>query len=52
MNYLEAIKNLTSPKNFYIDLSLDRIKTALEKLKAVSLLRHRLWTDTLQVARQ
>lgn len=32
MNYLEAIKNLTSPKNFYIDLSLDRIKTALEKL--------------------
>ena len=32
MNYQEAIKKLTSSETFYIDLSLDRIKSALEKL--------------------
>ena len=32
MNYDEAIKLITSKSNFYIDLSLDRITAALEKL--------------------
>ena len=32
MNYQEAIEKLTSNGMFYIDLSLDRIKSALEKL--------------------
>lgn len=32
MNYQEAIEKLTSSGTFYIDLSLDRIKSALEKL--------------------
>lgn len=32
MNYDEAIKLITSKSNFYIDLSLDRINAALEKL--------------------
>ena len=32
MNYIEAIKKLTSPKIFKIDLSLDRMYKALEKL--------------------
>lgn len=32
MNYNEAIKLITSKSNFYIDLSLDRINAALEKL--------------------
>lgn len=32
MNYTDAIQELTSPKMFQIDLSLDRISSALEKL--------------------
>lgn len=32
MNYEETIKDLTSKGKFYIDLGLDRIKAALEKL--------------------
>ena len=32
MNYDEAIKLITSKSNFYIDLSLDRITSALDKL--------------------
>lgn len=32
MNYTDAIQELTSPKMFQIDLSLDRISCALEKL--------------------
>lgn len=32
MNYNEAIKQLTSSGMFYVDLSLDRIKSVLEKL--------------------
>lgn len=32
MNYADSIKLITSKNNFYIDLSLDRISSALEKL--------------------
>ena len=32
MNYNEAIKILTSNEVFYVDLSLDRISLALERL--------------------
>ncbi|MBE7710895.1 MAG: bifunctional folylpolyglutamate synthase/dihydrofolate synthase [Cyanobacteria bacterium SIG31] len=32
MNYQEAIENLTSTGMFYIDLGLDRVKSALEEL--------------------
>ena len=31
MNYIEAIQKLSSQEIFYVDLSLDRIKNALEK---------------------